>query len=295
VVVVVLEERDKGCVLFLPFEENSGNATLDFSGNDNSGTIYGANWVDGKFGKALSFDGVDDYVQVSHNPSLSITDAITIEAWIKPSSLTPVYQEILSKGGDYNSNNNNYDIYLHYTRVAIHWKNDVYESLTGILINTWTHIAITIDVPNLISKMYINGNLDKTFTITTVPEANTNPLVIGKYIIGSPYPFNGLIDEVRIYNRALSEEEIKSHFLAGVRKFYPIRFAHLRTFPGCVLNLPMEERSGTTVYDQSGFKNHGTIYGATWSYGKIGRGLSFDGVDDYILVPSYGIHYGLHR
>jgi len=208
--------KDDSLVGYWDFDEGSGTIAGDRSGNGNTGTIYGATWVDGKFGKALSFDGVDDYVQVSHNPSLSITDAITIEAWIKPSSLTPVYQEILSKGGDYNSNNDNYDIYLHYTRVAIHWKNDVYESLTGILINTWTHIAITIDVPNLISKMYINGNLDKTFTITTVPEANTNPLVIGKYIIGSPYPFNGLIDEVRIYNRALSEEEIKAHYYSGL-------------------------------------------------------------------------------
>ncbi|RLI91232.1 MAG: hypothetical protein DRO95_04750, partial [Candidatus Altiarchaeales archaeon] len=78
---------DDSLVLALNFNNNSAigeNSThaVDISKYGNDGTIYGATWTDGKFGKALSFDGVDDYVDCGNDSSLDITDAITIEAWI---------------------------------------------------------------------------------------------------------------------------------------------------------------------------------------------------------------------
>ncbi|MCD6317450.1 hypothetical protein J7M02_00080, partial [Candidatus Aerophobetes bacterium] len=72
--------RDEGLVLYLPFEEiDAGWVTPDYSDYGNNGTIYGAVWVNGKFGRALEFDGVDDYVEVPVTSSLEPKNAITIE------------------------------------------------------------------------------------------------------------------------------------------------------------------------------------------------------------------------
>jgi len=74
-----------GEVLVLHFDEGSGTVARDASGNGNDGTIYGATWVNGKYGKALSFDGVEDYVDCGNDVSLNFerTDPFSIEAWVK--------------------------------------------------------------------------------------------------------------------------------------------------------------------------------------------------------------------
>jgi prepilin-type N-terminal cleavage/methylation domain-containing protein len=71
--------NDNGLVLYLPFEEGSGTSTRDLSGHNNDGTLYnGPTWVEGKLGKALSFDGVDDYVDCGNGESLRPRNAITV-------------------------------------------------------------------------------------------------------------------------------------------------------------------------------------------------------------------------
>jgi len=80
------------------FDEGSGTTAYDTSGNDNDGTINGATWVDGKFGRALDFDGVDDYVEIPDDSSLDITEAITIEAWVyDPPTINKESKNIISK------------------------------------------------------------------------------------------------------------------------------------------------------------------------------------------------------
>jgi hypothetical protein len=64
------------------FDEGSGNIVKDSSGNGNDGTIYGAAWAQGKLGKALRFDGSNDYVSVSDHPNLEFSPCITVEAWV---------------------------------------------------------------------------------------------------------------------------------------------------------------------------------------------------------------------
>jgi hypothetical protein len=93
-------KAEEGLVGYWSFDEGEGTIAHDYSGNSNDGTIYGATWVDGKVGKALSFDGVDDYVRVNDSSNFDITDAITIEAWIKPIKTTGDHQIIVQSGED---------------------------------------------------------------------------------------------------------------------------------------------------------------------------------------------------
>jgi hypothetical protein len=278
----VIDEKDKGLVLYLPFEENYGSFTLDWSGYDNSAQIFGASWTYGKIGRALQFDGVDDYVEVPSSASLSGLNTITVIAWIYPTKTTE--GTIISKHD--NRANREWLIYISpyyykYVFQVFDENTDTFAEAIGISVekNKWTHIAGVYDNGRL--QIYCNSELIASTTTNITIRATTCPVRIGNRADNARY-YGGIIDDVRIYNRALSEEEIKDIYLSTVHKFYPIRFAHLRTFPGCILNLNFEERTVTIAYDQSGFKNHGTIYGASWTYGKIGRALYFDGVDDYI-------------
>ena len=89
----------EGLVLYLPFDEGSGNTIKNLSGNHNDGTINGAEWVkDGKIGAALSFDA-GDYVEIPHSQSLSITDEITVMAWTNMRANASGEMAIVSKGG----------------------------------------------------------------------------------------------------------------------------------------------------------------------------------------------------
>ncbi|MFQ6119136.1 MAG: LamG-like jellyroll fold domain-containing protein [Methanosarcinales archaeon] len=197
------------------FDEGSGNIAKDTSGNGNDGVIHGATWVYGKFGKALRFDGVDDYVEVPDSPGLDITDAITIEAWVKPLTLTsntyPMWKV------------NTYG--LGYGILIIGGASDKYQfafhdggswqyvnTATSPTIGNWYHIVGTFDGLNI--RIYVNGALENTASYSGGINPTTNTLVIGS---GSPTVghFNCIIDEVRIYNRALSAEEIKAHYERG--------------------------------------------------------------------------------
>ena len=121
-------------------------------------------------------------------------------------------------------------------------------------------------------KLYLNGIEVGSTSKTGTLNANTsvsawigsNPPTVGSNA------FDGLIDEVRIYNRALSVEEIRYHYNRG----------------GPVAHWKMDEGNGTTTYDSSGNGNDGyfgsTTTSPTWTTGKHGNALSFDGTDDYV-------------
>ncbi|MCD6155065.1 MAG: LamG domain-containing protein [Candidatus Verstraetearchaeota archaeon] len=199
----------KGLVLWLKFNEGSGSKVYDSSFYNNHGTINGAVWVNGKFGKALEFDGVDDYVEVPHSESLNITDEITFLAWINPAE---------------ESVNNNKNIIEKNVAGPIFWTRNLagYPYFGCVIDETFRSVAATTKlIPNqwqLIGGYYdgtelaiiINGKISNTVSITGSLSTSDNPITIGvDNTLTSGYFFNGTIDEVRIYNRALSAEEIQ--------------------------------------------------------------------------------------
>ena len=202
-------------VLILHFDEGSGTTVKDESGHGNGGTIHGATWTTGISGKALQFDGMDDYVDCGSDSSLNMADEITIEAWVKPRSLSNKYMCIAGKdrsgGPQYDSyslkimKNNNlaFELIIDGTEKRLE---------TSLSDENWSHFVGTYDGLNMI--LYKNGlevnHVSVSGLITTQP--NTN-FVIGAYSNHDLF-FNGIIDDVAIYSRALTSEEIEAHYLA---------------------------------------------------------------------------------
>jgi hypothetical protein len=206
-------------VLYLTFDEGNGNIVYDYSGNKNNGTLVnGPTWVDGKFGKALSFDGVNDYVEIPDAPSLQITSAITISAWLKFPVGVASGKGVVQK---YPFQDYDYMLYLSSLGYpSIYIKNPAGTAFsTGYYVNhrdnNWHHWVGTFDGRYL--KIYVDGILRNTTDTggTTIRVTSGQPLHIMHEWSGY---LNGTIDEVRIYNRALSEEEIKFLYQEGLKK-----------------------------------------------------------------------------
>jgi len=199
----------------------STNTAYDRSGQGNNGTIHGAKPAIGKVGQALEFDGINDYVDCGNGPSLDITDAITVEAWVK--SDTNKNGRIVSKhgGGSYGwmLSQRGSDIEWRISTTGSDW-NGGFTSPSSFKINAWYHIAATYDGSYM--RVYIDGVEDTggDFPVDLTGSINIAPAStqIGRCELGGDI-FSGVIDEVRIYNRALSAEEIAEHYRAGARKF----------------------------------------------------------------------------
>jgi len=191
------------------FDEGSGAAVYDSSGNGNNGTIYGASWIDGKFGRALSFDGVDDYVEINEvdNTLTPGTSNYSIELWFKLSSESTGHRGLVSKGVF--QGNGAYTTYIYDSDFA-KWYSDGTNTVSGVTGNLndgqWHHIVFTKNGDE--HRIYLDGVLDNSKTLTDVDITSEENVIIGARSGGSDAFFLGVIDEVRIYNSALSEEGI---------------------------------------------------------------------------------------
>jgi hypothetical protein len=264
----------RGLAGYWSLDEGSGGMAYDASGNANHGTTSGGpGWTTGKVGGALSFDGVDDYVDAGNDANLDITGAITVEAWINSA--------IGETGADYpliagkRTGFLGYGLHVQKYTTPQFWIGDGSDwvgASAGAVVspNQWYHLVGTYDGSNLI-KIYVNGVLKNTGSQQSLASSGTKEFRIG--LESAIRQWNGLIDDVRIYNRALSAEEVRYHYNRG----------------GPVAHWKMDEGSGSTAYDSTENDNDGTLYGemATstthgWVEGKYGSALSFDGVNDYV-------------
>jgi len=220
-----------GCVLWLQMDERQGSIAYDLSGYNNHGTIYGPTWQRGKIGYALNFDGVDDYVDCGADPSLDITEAITIELWFKVTR-KPVIgvgtddQQFIIKGwGDEPATWLAYAAALQGPSRAkpglgvfaladttgrwhITWTDGILDD------GNWHHLIGIWD--GTVQKIYVDSveQADKKPWSGQLRISTMNLLVGALY--GPDRVLNGLMDEVRLYNRALSVEEIKAHYWYGL-------------------------------------------------------------------------------
>ncbi|MGB7053997.1 MAG: LamG-like jellyroll fold domain-containing protein, partial [bacterium] len=203
------------------FNENSGTTASDETANNNDGTISGATWTTGRFGFALSFDGVDDYVQMSDAASLDITGDLTLEAWIKPDALTADHAIITKRdaGGTCN-----YQMYLNSDNEGLSFYAGgatEYQSSLIPTVGQWSYVAIVRSGTTL--DFYLDDQTVQMSGPATLT-ANNQPLQIGSRSVGSlPEAFDGTMDEVRITNRALTPQEIAANYsseLAGGRYYW---------------------------------------------------------------------------
>ena len=215
IVVVVLMPASgavsatSGLVAAYGFEEGSGATAADSSGNGNDGTIANATWTSsGAYGSALHLDGSGPGVLVPDSPSLHLRHAMTLEAWVKPAAISAAWRDVVYKGDD------NY--YLEATSpmsglpaggVSVNGGGHTETfGTTALSTARWTHLALTYDGSAL--RLYIDGNEVSSVSETSSLRSSTNPLEIGGDGIYGQY-FEGLIDEVRVYDIARTPDEIR--------------------------------------------------------------------------------------
>jgi PKD repeat protein/glucose/arabinose dehydrogenase len=196
-----------GLVAAYGFEEGTGTTVADLSGGGNTGTISGAAWTTGgRYGKALSFDGVNDWVTVPDSNSLDLTAGMTLSAWVRPDALGDWRTAILKeRPGDLA-----YALYPSTSSGNRPNGEAGIASLYGpspIPAGAWTHVATTYDGTNL--RLFVNG-AEVASKVQAVPiPASSMPLRIGGNSIWGEW-FDGLIDDVRVYNRALTAAEMQA-------------------------------------------------------------------------------------
>ena len=198
-----------GLVAAYGFEEPSGSGVTDGSGNGLNGTLTGATRsAAGRFGSALSFDGSGDWVTVPDANALDLTTGVTMSAWVNPSAVGSAFRTVLMKeqpGGL---------IYTLYAgdgtgKPSGHVFTTSEQRATGpanTALNTWTHLASTWDGATL--RMFVNGEQVGTRAVAGTLRTSSGALRIGGNGVWTEW-FSGRIDEVRLYNRALSVAEIQ--------------------------------------------------------------------------------------
>jgi len=210
---------DSGLVGYWQMNEGSGSTAYDDSGNVNTGTINGATWVDGKYGKALSFDGVDDYVGIPYSTSLDLTSKIAVEAWVNPNDIVKADQYVMGRRDTVNS----WQLVMSDNRIRliIYQSDDSEKSsslFTGLTVGTWFHIVGVANGSYV--RLYVNGVAvgSPTAYDGTIKSSSDAVYVSAANLHPDRY-FDGIIDGVRIYNRALSAAEISTLYYSGLQSY----------------------------------------------------------------------------
>jgi chitodextrinase len=190
------------------FDEGTGTAVADFSGHSNTGSVVNAVWTTaGKFGKALLFNGSNAVVTVPDAASLKLTSGMTLEAWVNPTAVNTGWKDIIYKGND------NY--YLEGSSpsgapmigITIGAAQTEVFGTNPLPTNTWTFLAATYDGATL--RFFVNGTQVSAQARTGNIVTSNNPLQIGGDSIWGQF-FQGIIDEVRVYNVALTPGQIQA-------------------------------------------------------------------------------------
>lgn len=284
-------------VLYMDFSENTGTSTVyDKSGNGNDGGMNGSmtesDWVRGPkgFGSALDIDGNDDYLLVTDDASLRMTDAMTISVWIYPRTLAN-YRYILEKG---QNDDDNYALLLEDDgNVGFEFRDSggtsrYLPSSGSVTANTWNFVALTYDSTDNIVTIHINDTIESATTTYNLGGTQTHDLYIGRQNF-TTYTFDGMIDELKIYDYARTPAQIAYDHNRGA----PIGWWK---FDDC---------QGDTAKDSGGNSLDGTITitgtgtnqslgtcssdvaTEAWNNGTTGKynsSIYLDGGDEYIYV-----------
>lgn len=230
-VSATLADVDEHIVLWLRFDGGKGDVAIDSSNYGNDGEIVGPKWVKGKYGSALLFDGIDDYVQVESNDILQLSEeGLTLAAWFKTEETVRADLIIIEKGpwasGEYALS------YPGYANKRVRFQ--VFDDNAGNAVqpdsksgvpelsdNEWHYAAATYDAANLVVRIYVDGELETEQDAqggVFIPD--DDPVYIGTRNNQSLY-FNGAIDELLVANVPLTAEQLKKHMEGTLFPVHP--------------------------------------------------------------------------
>ena len=260
-----------------------GETSTDSSGNGNTGTLYGDNGVgdngtgldctvSGKYGTGCDLDGTDDYVKISTTVGGNFDrDQITFSTWFYPHALsTGTIQRIFQRA------TSTWGMYLNGSTSALWFYVDTTDDggsfITSIVTipstNQWYHAVGTYDGNNI--KLYLNGVLMDTDAQTGLIDNGARAYVsIGSSDETPSQLYNGVIDDARVYNRALSGTEVSQLY---------------NWSPGPVAYWKFDESSGGYSYDSSGNSFTGTNTSIDWVNGKYGGAAKLNNTSDQVTV-----------
>ncbi|MBD3183937.1 hypothetical protein GF312_16755 [Candidatus Poribacteria bacterium] len=209
-----------GLVSFWTMDQSdtTGNTARDMWGS-NHGSIEGSpEVVPGKIDEALLFNGEDDFIEIDHSESLNLVDAITIEFWfvLKGDSLENDYPRVVSKGQS-TTDNGAYSVWvgdvtlgndIGFRSVTLAPNDIRSQALPNYNDDAWHHVVITYDGSQ--GRLYLDGVMHVDIPVSGDIAETDEPLHIGDG--NNERHFNGIIDEVRIYNKALTEDEVMQNF-----------------------------------------------------------------------------------
>jgi LruC domain-containing protein len=260
-----------GRIAYWRFNEKTGNTAFDSDGNSN-GTISGADWTTGIYKSALDFDGTGGNVEIPSNNILNISgEKMSISLWFKKDSEDDDGTFIFCRTKYIlridNHGKITFAVYTpQWNAVTIPWKKRIIDT-------DWHHLTATYNGKTL--KIFVDTKLYAKREASGKIKLSSAPVYIG-----SENPvnyFNGTIDEVALYNKALSKTEIENIYTNTPEP---------DSGDGALVSWwKFNENSGTTANDSKG-DNNGEIHGAKWTQGVEGEALSFDGINDYVIVPN---------
>ena len=289
----------------------AGTAVYDKSGNGNRGILTNSpGLIEGRIGQAINFDGATDaYLSAGTGASVADLGPMTLSVWMKPRSEGKASGGVVAwkSGGGANAGWR-FDFDSGASRVnALRWRVDYTTDLTReindnqITLNTWQHVLLTWDGSTTAANVhiYIDG-VEATYLTTTDATGSrtsdsASDLKIGRGDLGgAPQNFDGLIDDVRMYNRVLSADEIKRLYKMGGTLTVNQTTKTEALTRGLVGHWTFDggDMAGVVAYDRSGNNDRGILTSSPVRVeGKIGQALQFDGTNANVQIadPASGV------
>jgi chitodextrinase len=274
-----------GLVGAYSFDAGSGSVLADLSGNGNNGSISGATWTSaGRNGGALTFDGTNDVVTVPDSASLDLS-GMTLEAWVRPTA-TGAWRTIATKEepanqvyGLFSSTDTGRPAGIY--SIGSKRSQDIVRGPSALALSSWTHLATTYDGSN--ARLYVNGSQVATMPLAGQVRQSTQPLRIGGNTVWGEW-FRGQIDDLRIYNRALSASELQSDMNSPVGSTMPPTDTQAPSMPAGLAVSGQTQTSLTLSWNGSTDNVGVTAYGAYRDGANVGttnaatRSYSFAGL-----------------
>ncbi len=212
-------DLERGLVSYYPFTENADDVV-----GENNGQVYGANRENGRCGDmAYSFNGFEDYIDCGNDKSINGNwSGLSISVWVRPDEISELQLATIMAKWAFDTDKDHFGLWLNSSYKVIMavsspgvMENGVF-SKTSLTYDEWHHIVGTWRKNGEI-RIYIDGQLDKIGKQTGryINVRSTESLKIGRQIKGRSRPYKGWIDEVRIYKRALYDQEVQVLYQQG--------------------------------------------------------------------------------